>query len=194
MRTLGADVAAGRRSLLALSVVVGVAVLREGSEVVLFLYGIAASGGTSAAAMLLGGFLGVLAGAGVSALMYFGLLTIPAGRLFAATSGLITLLAAGLAAQALPFVQQGGAVEVLTTPWDTSSLLSRRQHRGTPAAHTDRIYGPAFRSSADRLSGDDRNDHRSDAQGRTRKPAIAPAANLAPSRSAFVLNLRTYSH
>src|SRR5271154_6939972 len=92
MRALGADVVAGQRSLLALSVVVGVAVLREGSEVVLFLYGIAASGGTSVAAMLLGGFLGVLAGVGVSALMYFGLLTIPAGRLFAATSGLLTLL------------------------------------------------------------------------------------------------------
>jgi high-affinity iron transporter len=125
MRALGADVAAGQRSLLALSVVVGVAVLREGSEVVLFLYGIAASGGTSTVAMLIGGALGVLTGAGVSALMYFGLLTIPAGRLFAATSGLITLLAAGLAAQAVAFIQQGGAVEVLTTPvWDTSWLLS----------------------------------------------------------------------
>jgi high-affinity iron transporter len=125
MRTLGADVAAGQRSLLALSIVVGVAVLREGSEVVLFLYGIAASGGTSVAAMLIGGALGVVAGAGMSALMYFGLLTIPAGRLFAATSGLITLLAAGLAAQAVAFLQQGGAAEVLTAPvWDTSWLLS----------------------------------------------------------------------
>src|SRR5271170_3560136 len=55
MRSLGAAVAAGHRPLLALSVVVGVAVLREGSEVVLFLYGIAASGGVSAATMLIGG-------------------------------------------------------------------------------------------------------------------------------------------
>lgn len=125
MRALGADVAAGQRSLLALSIVVGVAVLREGSEVVLFLYGIAASGGTSVVSMLIGGALGVLTGVGISALMYFGLLTISAGRLFAATSGLITLLAAGLAAQAVAFLQQGGALEVLTSPvWDTSWLLS----------------------------------------------------------------------
>jgi high-affinity iron transporter len=125
MRSLGADVAAGQRPLIALSLVVGVAVLREGSEVVLFLYGIATSGGTSAMAMLIGGILGLLTGAGVSALMYFGLLTIPAGRLFAATSSLITLLAAGLAAQAIAFIQQAGAVEVLTAPvWDTSWLLS----------------------------------------------------------------------
>jgi len=178
MRALGADVVAGQRSLLALSVVVGVAVLREGSEVVLFLYGIAASGGTSVAAMLLGGFLGVLAGVGVSALMYFGLLTIPAGRLFAATSGLVTLLAAGLAAQAVAFVQQGGAVEVLTTPvWDTSWLLSDGSIAGrllhTLIGYTDQPSGAqlivylatiATIAALMRIVG-------------ARKPAIARAAN-----------------
>ena len=97
-----------RTTLAALSIVVGVAVLREGSEVVLFLYGIAAQGGTSATAMVAGGTLGLIAGAAVSALMYFGLLTIPAGKLFQVTSGLITLLAAGMAAQAVIFLQNGG--------------------------------------------------------------------------------------
>ncbi|MFI5021547.1 MAG: FTR1 family protein [Alphaproteobacteria bacterium] len=125
MRQVGADVAAGKRPLPALSIVCGVAVLREGSEIVLFLYGIAASGGTSAAGMMAGGALGVLAGAGVSALMYFGLLTIPARHLFSVTSGLITLLAAGLAAQAVAFLQQAGYLDVLTsTVWNTSWLLS----------------------------------------------------------------------
>ena len=125
MRQVGADVAAGKRPLPALSIVCGVAVLREGSEIVLFLYGIAASGGTSAAGMMAGGALGVLAGAGVSALMYFGLLTIPARHLFSVTSGLITLLAAGLAAQAVAFLQQAGYLDVLTsTVWNTSWFLS----------------------------------------------------------------------
>ena len=54
----------GKRTLAALAVVVGVAVLREGSEVVLFLYGIAAQGGTSNAALVVGGALGLVAGAG----------------------------------------------------------------------------------------------------------------------------------
>jgi high-affinity iron transporter len=68
--------------------------------------------------------LGLGAGAVVSALMYFGLLTIPAGRLFQVTSGLITLLAAGMAAQAVLFLQNGGYIEVMTgTVWDTSWLL-----------------------------------------------------------------------
>src|SRR6202012_1941591 len=84
----------------------------------------AAQGGTSASAMVLGGALGLLAGALVSALMYFGLLTIPAGRLFQVTSGLITLLAAGMAAQAVIFLQNGGWLEYFTsTVWDTSWLI-----------------------------------------------------------------------
>jgi high-affinity iron transporter len=146
MRAMGAAVAAGRRPLMALAVVVGVAVLREGSEVVLFLYGIAASGGISAVSMLIGGVLGVIAGAGVSALMYLGLLTIPAGRLFAATSGLITLLAAGLAAQAVDFLQQAGYADMLTkTVWDTSWLLSDDSLVGrlvhTLVGYTDRPSG-----------------------------------------------------
>jgi high-affinity iron transporter len=124
MKTVGAAVTRGERPLIALSIVVGVAVLREGSELVLFLYGIASQGGTSQSAMLVGGLLGVAAGAGLSALMYFGLLAIPAHRLFSVTSGLITLLAAGMAAQAIAFVQQDGYLEFLTrTVWDTSWLL-----------------------------------------------------------------------
>src|SRR5476651_2098992 len=67
MRQVGAEVSAGQRTLTALAVVVGVAVLREGSEVVLFLYGIAAQGGASATAMLGGGMLGLAGGASVSA-------------------------------------------------------------------------------------------------------------------------------
>ena len=47
MRDVGAQVAAGERTLAALAIVVGVAVLREGSEVVLFLYGIASQPGTT---------------------------------------------------------------------------------------------------------------------------------------------------
>ena len=114
LKAAGHEVVTGKRTLAALGVVVGVAVLREGSEVVLFLYGIAAQGGVSNAGLLAGGALGLAAGAAVSALMYLGLLTIPAGRLFQVTSGLITLLAAGMAAQAVLFLQNGGTLTSLT--------------------------------------------------------------------------------
>jgi high-affinity iron transporter len=124
MKQMGAQVSAGERTMAALAAVVGIAVLREGSEVVLFLYGIGSQGGTSTTALLAGGALGVAAGAATSALMYYGLLAIPAHRLFTVTAGLITLLAAGMAAQAMLFLQQGGYFEFLTgTVWDTSWLL-----------------------------------------------------------------------
>jgi high-affinity iron transporter len=124
VRAVGAAVAEGHRPLTALAIVVGVAVLREGSEVVLFLYGIFATGGTTVTAMVAGGALGVALGAGVSALIYLGLLAVPAHRLFTVTTGLITLLAAGLASQAVFFLQQADYLQGLATPlWDTSWLL-----------------------------------------------------------------------
>jgi high-affinity iron transporter len=124
MRAVGSDVATGKRTLAALAIVVGVAVLREGAEVVLFLYGIASQPGTTTASMLMGGALGLLAGAAMSALMYFGLLAIPAHKLFRVTSGLITLLAAGMAAQAVLFLQQAGYLQFWQDSlWDTSWLL-----------------------------------------------------------------------
>ena len=124
-RQFGQDVRSGARSLTALAVVVAVAVMREGSEVALFLYGLVASGGTTSYDLLVGSLLGLVAGAGVSAITYFGLVTIPARSLFATTSALITLLAAGLASQSANFLQQAGVVSFWSeTAWNTSDILS----------------------------------------------------------------------
>ena len=124
MFKLGTAVSEGARPLTALTIVIGLAVLREGSEVVLFLYGILASG-TSGAAMLLGGVLGLAAGAAFTALTYFGLLAVPSRHIFSVTGVLIALLAAGMAAQAVQFLNAGGLVTALDrTLWDTSGFLS----------------------------------------------------------------------
>jgi high-affinity iron transporter len=136
VQDVGRSVRAGERPPMALAIVVAIAVLREGSEVVLFLYGVVASGGVTAAEVGIGGALGIAAGAGVSALMYAGLLAIPAKRLFSTTAWLITLLAAGMAAQAVAFLQQGGFFEVWQQPlWDTSWLLAQDSLVGR-LAHT----------------------------------------------------------
>ena len=124
MRRVGTAVSEGAKPLTALAVVVGLAVLREGSEVVLFLYGILASG-TTVSATLLGGVLGIVAGAAFTALTYFGLLAIPNRYIFSVTSWLIALLAAGMAAQSVHFLNSAGLVQALDkTVWDTSWLLS----------------------------------------------------------------------
>jgi high-affinity iron transporter len=124
MRTIGVAVSEGAKPLTALAIVVGLAVLREGSEVVLFLYGIMASG-TTGSALLVGGLLGIVAGAGFTALTYFGLLAIPTRYIFSITSWLIALLAAGMASQAVQYLSTAGLVVALDrTVWDTSWLLS----------------------------------------------------------------------
>lgn len=124
MRRVGTAVSEGAKPLTALAVVVGLAVLREGSEVVLFLYGILASG-TTVSAALIGGVLGIVAGAAFSALTYLGLLAIPNRHIFSVTSWLIALLAAGMAAQSVHFLNNAGLVQALDqTVWDTSWLLS----------------------------------------------------------------------
>jgi high-affinity iron transporter len=126
MRGVGSAVTEGTRPLTALALVVGLAVLREGSEVVLFLYGIIA-GGASGAAVFAGGLAGVAVGAAFSALTFLGLLTIPSRYLFAVTTWLIALLAAGMAAQAAQFLYNGGVIDVLGgTVWDTSWLLTEQ--------------------------------------------------------------------
>lgn len=125
LRRLGRDVLSGSRSLTALAVVVAVAVLREGSEVVLFLYGVVISSGESGLSLMLGGLLGLLLGAGISALTYQGLAVIPPRHLFRVTSVLIGFMAAGMAAQSVAFLEQADIATGLgDVVWNTSWLLA----------------------------------------------------------------------
>jgi high-affinity iron transporter len=136
LRAAGEAVAKGSKSLLALAIVVAIAVLREGSEVVLFLYGVAAAQGGASLSMVGGGFVGLILGSGVCLLTYLGLITIPARYLFSVTSALIALLAAGMAAQAIAFLEQANILTALDeTVWDTSWILSDSSYLGK-ALHT----------------------------------------------------------
>jgi high-affinity iron transporter len=136
LRAAGEAVVAGSKSLLALAIVVAIAVLREGSEVVLFLYGVAAAQGGASWAMVAGGVAGLVLGASVCLLTYLGLVTIPTRYLFSVTSALIALLAAGMAAQAIAFLEQANIVTALDrTVWDTSWILSDSSFLGR-ALHT----------------------------------------------------------
>ena len=131
LKQAGREVLEGKKPLLALAIVVGAAVLREGSEVVLFLYGVAISDGGSAASIVSGGFAGLALGALVTGLTYLGLLNIPTRHLFTVTSWLIAFLAAGMAAQSASFLEQAGLVEFLgSTVWNTSGILSEKSVPG----------------------------------------------------------------
>lgn len=129
LRNVGAGVSSGELPLYFLSVAAGLAVLREGSEVVLFLYGIAASGSKSME-LLSGSLLGLGGGVAVGALLYFGLLRIPTGLLFRVTGWMILLLASGMAASAAGYLSQAGILPSYPPLWNTSDILSERSITG----------------------------------------------------------------
>ena len=135
-RKVGDAVISGARPLYVLGVVVGLAVLREGSETVLFIYGIGASGGLTAGSLIAGGTLGLAGGVTIGSALYFGLLRIPTRRLFTVTSWMVLLLAAGMAAQAAGFLVQADLLPPLgDAVWDTSAVLSEDSVLGK-ALHT----------------------------------------------------------
>jgi high-affinity iron transporter len=124
MKAIGRSVVEGERSLTAMTLVVAVAVLREGSEVVLFLFGIATSTHEGAGSMLLGGALGVVAGCGVSWVLYRGLVALPMRHLFKITNAMIAFLAAGMAGQAAAILVSANLLPSLGDQlWDTSHIL-----------------------------------------------------------------------
>ena len=145
MNQVGKAVFTGNRPVQVLALVVALAVLREGAEVVLFAYGIAAAG-TEPVTLLMGGLLGVVAGMAVGGALYLGLLRIPTRYLFAVTSGLLVLLAAGMAAQASAFLIQAGLLPAIKPVlWDTSAVLSEKSVFGqmlhTLVGYVDRPTG-----------------------------------------------------
>jgi high-affinity iron transporter len=124
-KAAGEAVASGTKSLAALAIVVGVAVLREGFEVVMFLYGVLATDGATGYSVLLGGIGGLALGVLVCLATYGGLLRIPERYLFGVTGVMIAFLAAGMAAQSINFLEQANVVTALdAVVWDTSWLLS----------------------------------------------------------------------
>src|SRR5690349_18127718 len=130
MQALGQEVSVGRRPLAALMIVVTLAVLREGSEVVLFLFAQVAGG--SGWVDIGGGIaLGVAGGVATGVALYVGLLRIPIRHFFTATNWLLLLLAAGMASQAARFLVQADLLPSLGPRlWDTSGLLSERSILG----------------------------------------------------------------
>ena len=130
-KALGNNIKDGQSECSALFVIVGLAVLREGSESVLFLYGIAASNAGGQSAMLLGGLLGVVAGSVVGYGIYAGLLRLPVRWFFTATGVLVLLLAASMASQAAHFLIQADLLPSLAAPlWDSSAVLSEQSVTG----------------------------------------------------------------
>lgn len=126
IKEVGNSVKEGRLPLYSLSVVIMLAVWREGSEIVLFLYGMAISG-QSATDLLAGSTIGFAGGITVGVLLYRGLLKMAARRMFHITGWLLILLSAGMASQGAKLLADAGVFTQLNTPvWSTAALLPEK--------------------------------------------------------------------
>ena len=123
MQQVSNSVKTGSSSMAMLLAVIALAVLREGSEIVLFLYGMAASG-ADRLDLLAGLPLGLASGTAVGFALYFGLLRIPLRHFFTATNWMLVLLAAGLSSSAAGFLIQADWLSAWGNQlWNTSWLL-----------------------------------------------------------------------
>ena len=130
LKRMGSEVHLGRKSMTAIFAATAIAVLREGSEIVLFLYGVAANG-AGAWSILAGGVLGLAGGAAVGFALYLGIMKIPVRYFFRATGWMILLLAAGMASQAAAFLNQADLLPAIRDSiWNTSWLLSGQSLAG----------------------------------------------------------------
>src|SRR3569623_1238209 len=122
----------GAAGIVSIAIAIALTVLREGSEAALFLQGMLANTAGGTGGILLGGALGLCAGAAIGAIAYFGLLRIPLSRFFSVTGTLLLLLAAGLAGQMAKFLIQADWLPALANPlWDTSWFVPVQSWMGS---------------------------------------------------------------
>ena len=130
-RSLGSNAASGNSSLWALSVAVGLSVLREGAETVLFVGGLVSGSSESATTIAFSVLAGLASGVLAGWLVYAGLGKVKPQRLFAVTNALILLLAGNIASQLAKTLNQADVLPYLSdNAWDISDLMSNESAPG----------------------------------------------------------------
>lgn len=124
-KAIGQAVIKKERPIHTLAVVVGLSVLREGSEIVMFIYSALATGG-KAFDLSVGFFIGGCAGAALGLIIYYGLMKVPTRQIFGVTSWMLILLTAGMVSHAFGYLTAAGKVpEIIPVLWDTTRILSQ---------------------------------------------------------------------
>lgn len=121
--------AVSRQELPALVLLPFFAVFREGAETVLFLVAVAAR--SSQAVSVVGGLLGALLAAGVTALIFVGGRRVPLKALFRGTGALLLVLGAGLLAYGVHELEElGWLPPLIPHVWNINHLLNEKEGVG----------------------------------------------------------------
>lgn len=121
----------GAASKLMLVAVVAVTILREGAEIILFVYSIASVENITGNNYLLGLAIGGISGLTVGIIIYKGLIQYAGKYAFLISTILLTLIAAGLSAEAAGILTSSGIIEIYTDQlWNSSWLVSDESAMG----------------------------------------------------------------
>ncbi len=114
-----------------LSVVVAMTIMREGMEIILFVYSISSAHNITMTEYVWGLLVGSAAGFTTGIILYKGLINFSGKFIFKISTILLILIAAGLSAQAAGILTSIGVIEILSDQlWDSSWLIDDRSTVG----------------------------------------------------------------
>ncbi len=131
LSALTEEINAGFSSRFIIVTVVAMAILREGAEIILFVYSISSAGNVSVNDYIIGLSVGAIMGLIVGTVIYCGLIKYAGKYIFKITTILLTLIAAGLASESAGIFTSSGIIETCSEQlWDTSWLVSNQSLTG----------------------------------------------------------------
>lgn len=118
-------------SLIPAAVITASSIFREGSEIVLFSYGVISTTQEPLINLAIGGILGCASAATLGLLMYAGIIKMPNRYIFKITTIMLSLIAAGMAAQAANLLSASEVITIIQGQvWDSSWLVSQESTIG----------------------------------------------------------------
>ena len=113
-----------KSNLLPITIVIELAIAREGVELILLMHGVTAAGAV-AADLIFGMICGTVIGIILAIFMYKGMLKIPNRYFFKVINIMLTLVAASMAAQLANYLSASDLITVFSSNlWDSSWLIS----------------------------------------------------------------------
>ena len=126
----GGKIVEGDLPKISLSIIIALAVLREGSEIVLFTYGLLASQ-QSFVSILAGSLSGLAAGSLLGLLLYAGIVKIPTKYVFQVTTWILLFITAGMSSIGAKYLVAAGYLSSYSkVVWNTSTIISEQTIAG----------------------------------------------------------------
>lgn len=121
--------ASGRLLCVSLAGAAGLAVVREGCEIVVYLYSFTASLETFLP-VLIGGGIGLGIGGSIGVLLYYLIINLPRRGMMIAVLGIVALIGGSMTSQAVQYLEQTGLLPAHTPLWDSNGLIAENSLTG----------------------------------------------------------------